>query len=130
MKHFFLVTFLSLLCLSSYGNCFSKVFTQEPTKQEIDINNSSVHGTGHERGVLCCVKAFICIQTKTIEVELYGTEETDIYILNANNDIIDECIVDSFFTSSATLSLPKEKGQYYIVIDSPVLYGEGTFVIK
>lgn len=129
MKRFLFVVILSLLSIASFAHCIGDSKTTTPDKQTIIIKKTFV-SNGNQRSLFGEIKAYACFQTGTIEVELYDTGETNIYIVNANNDVIDECTVDSDFTQSATLLLPIEKGRYYIVIDSPILYGEGTFLIK
>lgn len=106
MKNFLAVVILSLLSIASFAHCIGDSKTTTPDKQTIIINKTFV-SNGNQRSLFGEVKAYACFQTGTIEVELYDTGETDIYIVNANNDVIDECTVDSDFTQSATLQLLK-----------------------
>ena len=118
-----------LKCISSFGNTLDSVVSAEPTKREIIIYKSIIRTQGQERSLPGDVNAYIDLDDHTIEFELYGTMLTSIYIIDSQEAVVEQTIVDAESFQSVTFDLPTEKGNYHIVIDSPILYGEGAFAI-
>lgn len=75
------------------------------------------------------VSAKINQLSQLIEVNLYETGVTDIYIVDSRNVVVDEITVSSWSSPVIYMSLPERKGQYWIVIDSDYLYAEGLFIL-
>lgn len=99
-------------------------------QQEIIIKKEHIKDSGPERSMPGDVKAYFDPVAGTITVELYDLNETEIYIVDSRGDIIDSMTVNSYLMPSVMLSVPMIKGNYALIIDSSVLYGEGTFTVK
>ena len=60
-----------------------------------------------------------------------GLKDTYIYVLDANSNIIvSGAAYFGEIESEYQLSAPVLPGRYWLVIDSPIIYAEGTFYIK
>ena len=68
--------------------------------------------------------------TDIIELACDGTKETSVYIVNSNGEEISYDSFDAGMTPYYMVDVPQIPGIYYIVIDSPVLYAEGSFVVE
>lgn len=74
------------------------------------------------------VNARVNIQAGTIDLDLYETGETTVYIVDSHNEVVSE---DYFYSGSylpASVALPLTPGRYWIVIDADYIYAEGVFV--
>lgn len=81
-----------------------------------------------DRDLMPDVTARVNIQAGTIDLELYETGETTVYIINSRNEVVSE---DCFYSDSylpASVALPLTPGRYWIVIDADYIYAEGVFV--
>ena len=65
-----------------------------------------------------------------IELACGGTKETSVYIVNSNGEEISYDSFDAGMTPYYMVDVPQTPGTYYIIIDSPVLYAEGAFVVE
>lgn len=65
-----------------------------------------------------------------IELMCDGTKETSVYIVNTKGDEISCDSFDSEMTPYYMVDVPQTPGTYYIIVDSPVLYAEGAFVVE
>ena len=80
------------------------------------------------RDLMPDVTARVNAQAGTIDLELYKTGETTVYIINSRNEVVSE---DCFYSGSylpASVALPLTPGRYWIVIDADYIYAEGIFV--
>lgn len=68
--------------------------------------------------------------TDIIELACDGTKETSVYIVNSNGEEISYDSFDAGMTPYYMVDVPQTPGTYYIIIDSPVLYAEGAFVVE
>lgn len=68
--------------------------------------------------------------TDIIELACVGTKETSVYIVNSNGEEISYDSFDAGMNPYYMVDVPQIPGIYYIVIDSPVLYAEGSFVVE
>ena len=65
-----------------------------------------------------------------IELACGGTKETSVYIVNSNGEEISYDSFEAGVNPYYMVDVPQTPGTYYIVIDSPVLYAEGAFVVE
>lgn len=68
--------------------------------------------------------------TDIIELACEGTKETSVYIVNSKGEEISYDSFDAGMTPYYMVDVPQVPGTYYIVIDSPILYAEGAFVVE
>ena len=68
--------------------------------------------------------------TDIIELACEGTKETSVYIVNSKGEEISYDSFDAGMNPYYMVDVPQTPGTYYIVIDSPVLYAEGAFVVE
>lgn len=98
-------------------------------KNEIKLNPSKK--IGDDRSLFSYVDAWYDSGAMTVTVEGCELKDAFIYIMNADGLVLaqtshyfgmnpDICIVDA----------PSLSGKYWLVIDSPILYAEGTFLIN
>lgn len=59
-----------------------------------------------------------------------GTKETSVYIVNSKGEEISYDSFDAGMNPYYMVDVPQTPGTYYIIIDSPVLYAEGAFVVE
>ena len=65
-----------------------------------------------------------------LELICHETKETSAYILTSDGE---EFSYDTFYSDMTpyySIEAPDTPGTYWIVIDSPVIYGEGYFIVK
>lgn len=75
------------------------------------------------------VKVYYIQDEDLLELTCYETKETTVYILTSTGE---EFSCDTFcsdMTPYYSIEAPDTPGTYWIVIDSPVIYGEGVFVV-
>ena len=65
-----------------------------------------------------------------IELACDGTKETSVYIVDSKGEEISYDSFDAGMNPYYMVDVPQTPGTYYIVIDSPVLYAEGAFVVE
>ena len=105
--------------------------TGEPVKtDEKDVIINKKHSTipKKDRDLWADVSAYVNLQTRTLEVYLYDTGETNIYIVDSQNEVVSEGLYLSDCFPIARVTLPELPGRYWVVIDSESIYAEGVFV--
>lgn len=127
MKHFLLCAVVSLFCMPLLAD--DKEATETPDRKKIEILMTYIDH-GPERSLGGDVEAWFHTKTKTIEIFVCDIKTADIYIVDSGNEIVDFISVDSAMTQSVILDSPLRKGVYYLVIDSPVVYGGGCFTVN
>ncbi len=104
----------------------------EPPKdggtKEVILNKDRINRPKKDRQFGADVSAYVDSQIGTLEVYLYDTGETNIYILDSRNEVVTEESYNSDFFPVARLSLPELSGRYWVVIDSYYIYAEGVFL--
>ena len=95
----------------------------------ITLDKSGTTNSNRDKNLMPDVSAKINQLSQLIEVNLYETGVTDIYIVDSRNVVVDEITVSSWSSPVIYMSLPERKGQYWIVIDSDYLYAEGLFIL-
>lgn len=75
------------------------------------------------------IKAYFCPETRMIEIICFDTKEITIYIVDSEGE---EIFYESHISDIMPyyLDIPQATGIYWLIIDSPVLYGEGMFEVK
>lgn len=68
--------------------------------------------------------------TDIIELACGGTKETSVYIVDSKGEEISYDSFDAGMNPYYMVDVPQTPGTYYIIIDSPVLYAEGAFVVE
>lgn len=101
--------------------------TPKKSQKEIPLNKDKGRGEKRDRNFSADVSAYIDLLTRTIDVYLYDTGETNIYIVNSRNEVISEGTYHSDYFPVTRISLPEMGGKYWVVIDSAYLYAEGLF---
>ncbi len=113
-----------LFCISPISNADN---TEQQSKKPIMIVNGKPL-VGIER-TMQHVEAVLDLEMNTIEVEIYGLGEGDIYILDDHNRLVDYvpvCGTVSYFT----FMCPPVSGDYMLVISCSDYYGVGCFNVE
>jgi hypothetical protein len=97
------------------------------SRKEILVVGSTQH-TDIMRDISYNVSAYINYDSDLLELECYGIGDADIYIVDSNNQVIDQIIVFDG-TPTSYIPVPEEHGNYVLVIWSEKYYGEGFFTI-
>lgn len=124
--------FVALLAITAaaINLCFASDYVSpDPDRKEIIIRKPEVESKPH-RDSAADAKAFLYESSKIIEVELFETGPTTIYVLNAHNQVVDSETAEGYEYESVTLQIPPAKGNYTIIILGTYLYGEGTLTIE
>lgn len=101
-----------------------------------DIRKKKVHLTttiprhGVDRTLLPSVAVFYVADVSTLELTCYETKETTVYVLTSTGEELSCDTFNSDMTPFYPVDAPDTPGTYWIVIDSPVIYGEGSFVVE
>ena len=122
--------FIIAIFLSSFHICFAQSnTTSNKEKDEIDlteVSNRRDRSTG-----FASVDAFIHREVGLITVVGCELGDADIYILDEIGNMC--CTGSSYFggiESEFSMEIPQWPGRYWLIIDSKVLYAEGTFLIN
>lgn len=103
-------------------------FLSVPDTIRITLDKDKELPTKKMRDLMPDVNARVNIQAGTIDLDLYETGETTVYIVDSHNEVVSE---DCFYSGSylpASVALPLTPGRYWIVIDADYIYAEGVFV--
>lgn len=125
MKKFSLIVFL-ILGLSVVAIASDAL---DKSKRKINLKEH-LHDYRIDRDVFASVSAWYDAEADVVELECYDIKNADVYIVNTYGDIVSSGSFDSTFNSYYVLDVPEQAGIYWLVIDSPVLYGEGIFEVK
>lgn len=96
--------------------------------KEIPLDKNTKHGGMNDRQLYADVKAYLNTVTSSIDIYLYDTGETNIYILDSANDVVSENHFDSSFFPIVSIDAPDMSGKYWIIIDSEYVYAGGLFI--
>lgn len=100
------------------------------TRIRIEISQNPQSLKPIRRDAFVSVSAWYDAEADVVELECYDIKNADVYIVNTYGDIVSSGSFDSTFNSYYVLDVPEQAGIYWLVIDSPVLYGEGMFEVK
>ena len=123
MKRF--LTILSMMCVGL--TLWADNNEPQETSKEIHIVRSTQH-TEIMRDISTNVRAYADYNSGILELECYGIGDFDIYIVDSNNQIVDQMTVFDGM-SSCLIPMPEVLGNYLLVIWSDKYYGEGIFTI-
>ena len=76
------------------------------------------------------IKVYYIPDENLLELTCYETKETTVYVLTSTGEELSCDTFNSDMTPFYTIDAPDTPGTYWIVIDSPVIYGEGSFVVE
>lgn len=76
------------------------------------------------------VNVYYIYDEDILELTCYETKETTVYVLTASGEELSCDTFNSDMTPFYTVDAPDAPGTYWIVIDSPVIYAEGTFIVE
>lgn len=125
MKRF--LTIFAMLCIS-IALWADNGKTQE-SRKEIYVIRTLIQNKEIMRDISSSVKAYINYDAEVLEIECYGIGNADIYIVNSNNQVVDQMTVFDG-TSIAFIPVPEVDGNYVLVIWAETYYGEGEFIVE
>ena len=109
-----------------FTNCELQSKSLESEEIKLTTANSAVKKK--HRDLMPGVTARVNAQAGTIDLDIYETGETTVFIVDSHNKVVSE---DYFYSGSylpASIALPLTPGRYWIVIDADYIYAEGMFV--
>ena len=128
MKYIFLV-FL-ICCFLSF--CMQAKEITSFDKDRSEINLSEEQNTGRDKSIsIVSIEAWIDNTNNQISIVGSGLKDTYIYILDASGNAVE--VSTAYFgdmKEEHLLSSPTSPGRYWLIIDSPVIYAEGTFLVQ
>lgn len=126
MKYFIAVSILMTLCIPF----LHAEDISAPERIEIELRKEQ--NTGRDKSVsIVSVDAWIDNLSGQISIVGSGLNDTYIYVYDANsNPVASGTAYFGEIESEYQLSAPVLPGRYWLVIDSPIIYAEGTFYIK
>lgn len=74
------------------------------------------------------IDAYLFLKTGEVEVSLFNTGESDVYIIDSTGQTIDYSSINTDILSTVYLST-NGPGSYYLVIVSDTCYAEGYFTL-
>lgn len=113
-------------CLFFYYDAYSKSSGNRKVIKTIVINKNAHGSATVDRSFFSDIKAYLCEETHTIEIDFFDVCEGDIYIIDSNSEIV---AYDTITSSHQVLDVSIYKGNYSLIIDSPTLYAEGLFCV-
>lgn len=104
--------------------------SSSPKKIEIVTDNSLNNENEYERNLnYPIIDALLYSDIKQVEVTLYNIGKADIYIIDSQNQIINNMNTNTDSPITVNLSLTNKKGVYYVIIISDYCYAEGKFLL-
>ena len=104
--------------------------SSSPKKIEIVTDNSLNNENEYERNLnYPIIDALLYSDIKQVEVTLYNIGKTEIYIIDSQNQIINNMNTNTDSPITVNLSLTNKKGVYYVIIISDYCYAEGKFLL-
>lgn len=122
LKKLLLLTFVILTTM------FNLYATENTERIDLTIDKQTV--TAEDRTCIYSIDAYHSRLESCITIECYGLKTAQIYILDAYGNTIN--YTSHYFSeesSSVQLDGPTLKGNYFLIIESPVAYAYGTFSI-
>ncbi len=118
-----MISFLSIPMLYS--------FNMRDTEPDVPVDLRERHKTeGTDRTLSGNVEATYIVGGQCIEIDGFEIGEAHVYVLNVRGRVIVEEVFDFSENSSYMIDVPNVSGTYWLVIDSPVIYAEGSFVVE
>lgn len=87
------------------------------------------HSTGIDRTLSRHIDAYHNLDSNTIEVEFYGLDDGEIYIIDSWGNCFYNQIIYSGI-GIVTLPAPVQSDIYTLIIRTDTFYGEGKFIIE
>ena len=104
--------------------------SSSPKKIEIVTDNSLNNENEYERNLnYPIIDALLYSDIKQVEVTLYNIGKTEIYIIDSQNQIINNMNTNTVSPITVNLSITIKKGVYYVIIISDYCYAEGKFLL-
>lgn len=128
MKYFIAVSILMTLCIPF----LHAEDISAPEKDRIEIELRKEQNTGRDKSVsIVSVDAWIDNLSGQISIVASGLKDAYIYVYDANsNPVASGTAYFGEIESEYQLSAPVLPGRYWLIIDSPIIYAEGTFQVK
>lgn len=83
-----------------------------------------------ERGAVRNVELFYDSGSKLLDLSCWGTQLTTVYVIDSSNELVSEDYFDSEMNPTIIINAPEVSGRYRVVIDSPIVYAEGVFIVE
>ena len=128
MKKFFRIV-ASMILVGAFISQFTTVAGSKSSAKSIRLS-TSIKRHGPDRSIFPDATAWYYPEEKTIEVNCSDTKETTVYLLDSRGEEISCDIFDPSISSFLMVDVPQAQGTYWLVIDSPVLYAEGSFIVE
>ena len=104
--------------------------SSSPKKIEIVTDNSLNNENEYERNLnYPIIDVLLYSDIKQVEVTLYNIGKAEIYIIDSQNQIINNMNTNTDSPITVNLSLTNKKGVYYVIIISDYCYAEGKFLL-
>lgn len=128
MKYIFSI-FLICSSLSFYIQA-KEITSFDKDRSEIKLREKQ--NTGRDKAIsIVFIEAWIDNTNDQISVVGSGLKDTFIYILDTSGNAVE--VSTAYFgdiKEEHLLSSPALPGRYWLIIDSPVVYAEGTFLVQ
>lgn len=126
--------FTTILLLMATINVFgaTKIDSNDPQPISIDIYKKMTQTTSElrERSLAYYeLAAYVFPTSNEVEVTIFNVGDATISIFDNYGRVIDSINVNSDIPSTIHLNITSGKGDYYIVVSSPIIYAEGLFTI-
>lgn len=126
MKHNIIITVLALFLLPSFI-CSGDDNTKNRKKIPVIVMTTR-KVPAIQRSIEYDIKAYICEETESIEIEGSGVKQADICIIDSKNNIIDYLPIE--YLDFVQMNLPPKAGTYIIAISTEEIYAEGVFSVE
>lgn len=129
MKTFILSAMLCLATFSAFGQNSGE---SEPPVSIIMMGHTNTNQSNpdNQERSLHYWELDACVYPTSgiVEVSLYNIGDVTISLVNANGEVVDTADVETSIPSTVTLQTDGSSNIYYIVVISPTIYAEGSFV--
>lgn len=132
MKKFLLLSLMLLTTVFSY-NVFAQSGTSDASaslsRQEVKLRK--IKNSDRDRSLSADVSAWYDTGTQTVIIEGAELKDTDVYIVGYDGMVMTQTsYYFGMFSETYILDAPGLSGRYWLIIDSPSLYADGSFYVK
>ncbi len=123
-----LMIIMTVLYFGMGLNCMADGKPETTTSTPIDFILRNNSGTTY-RSLVPSPHAYYYSKENMIELDCLYLGEVDVYIINSDGNVVAEDSFNSEFVTTFTIDTPETPGVYWIILNSTIMYAEGSFSI-
>lgn len=124
MKKYFVIMLMALAGINF--TCAATLVEDVSEDVYVEIHKKTFSTDEFERSIdMFVVDARFYPSSNELVVDLHNIGTANVCIVNANGEVVDECVVETDSPVSVTLSTVLCSDDFYVVVDAQKVYAEG-----